>query len=75
METYRERVKCKDTLKKNSFRLLKIGHKSNRMDLAEAMSRANNSAQMAGSTLDRYIGYLTTITDVTQKSAASVGES
>ena len=39
------------------------------------MSRANNSAQMAGSTLDRYIGYLTTITDVTQKSAASVGES
>ena len=44
-------------------------------DLAEAMSRANNSAQMAGSTLDRYIGYLTTITDVTQKSAASVGES
>lgn len=45
------------------------------MDLAEAMSRANNSAQMAGSSLDRYIGYLTTITDVTQKSAASVGES
>lgn len=44
-------------------------------DLAEAMSRANNSAQMAGSSLDRYIGYLTTITDVTQKSAASVGES
>lgn len=44
-------------------------------DLAEAMSRANNSAQMAGSTLDRYIGYLTTITDVTQKSAASIGES
>lgn len=39
------------------------------------MSRANNSAQMAGSSLDRYIGYLTTITDVTQKSAASVGES
>ena len=30
---------------------------------------------MAGSSLDRYIGYLTTITDVTQKSAASVGES
>lgn len=44
-------------------------------DLAEAMSRASNSAQMAGTTLDRYIGYLTTITDVTQKSAASVGES
>ena len=44
-------------------------------DLAEAMSRANNSAQMAGSTLDRYIGYLTTMTDVTQKSAASIGES
>lgn len=44
-------------------------------DLAEAMSRASNSAQMAGTTLDRYIAYLTTITDVTQKSAASVGES
>lgn len=44
-------------------------------DLAEAMSRANNSAQMAGSSLDRYIGYLTTMTDVTQKSAASIGES
>ena len=39
------------------------------------MSRANNSAQMAGSSLDRYIGYLTTMTDVTQKSAASIGES
>lgn len=44
-------------------------------DLAEAMSRASNSAQMAGTTLDRYIAYLTTITDVTQKSAASIGES
>lgn len=44
-------------------------------DLAEAMSRASNSAQMAGTSLDRYIAYLTTITDVTQKSAASVGES
>ena len=44
-------------------------------DLAEAMSRASNSAQMAGTSLDRYVAYLTTITDVTQKSAASVGES
>lgn len=44
-------------------------------DLAEAMSRASNSAQMAGTSLDRYIAYLTTITAVTQKSAASVGES
>ena len=44
-------------------------------DLAEAMSRANNSAQMAGSTLDRYIGYLTPMTDATQRSAASIGES
>lgn len=75
METYREKVKCKDTLKKNLFRLFFIGLKSNSLDLAEAMSRASNSAQMAGTTLDRYIGYLTTITDVTQKSAASVGES
>lgn len=75
METYREKVKCKDTLKKNLFRLFFIGFESNSLDLAEAMSRASNSAQMAGTTLDRYIGYLTTITDVTQKSAASVGES
>lgn len=75
METYREKVKCKDTLKKNLFRLFFIGFESNSLDLAEAMSRASNSAQMAGTTLDRYIGYLTTITDVTQKSAASIGES
>lgn len=44
-------------------------------DLAEAMSRANNSAQLAGSTMDKYIGYITTVSDVTQKSASSIGES
>ena len=43
-------------------------------DLAEAMSRANNSAQLAGSSLDNYIGYLTTVADITQRSAESVGE-
>lgn len=43
--------------------------------IAEAMSRANNSAQMAGVSMNRYIGYLTTIMDVTQKSESSVGES
>ena len=43
--------------------------------IAEAMSRANNSAQMAGVSMNKYIGYLTTIMDVTQKSESSVGES
>ena len=42
--------------------------------LAEAMSRANNSAQQAGVSLDTYIGYLTTVQDVTQRSASTVGE-
>lgn len=44
-------------------------------DLAEAMSRANNSAQMAGISMDKYIGYLTTMVDITQKSPESIGES
>lgn len=43
-------------------------------DLAEAMSRANNSAQLAGVSMDQYIGYLTTVQDITQRSAESVGE-
>ena len=43
--------------------------------IAEAMSRANNSAQMAGVSMNKYIGYLTTIMEVTQKSESSVGES
>lgn len=44
-------------------------------DLAEALSRANVSAQLAGSGMDEYIGYVTTVSDVTQKSASSIGES
>jgi len=44
-------------------------------DLALAMSRANNSARMAGSDMNNFIGYVTTVADVTQKSAESVGES
>ena len=44
-------------------------------DLALAMSRANNSARMAGSDMNKFIGYVTTVADVTQKSAESVGES
>ena len=44
-------------------------------DLALAMSRANNSARIAGSGMDDFIGYVTTVADVTQKSAESVGES
>ena len=39
------------------------------------MSRANNSAQMAGISMDKYIGYLTTMVDITQKSPESIGES
>lgn len=39
------------------------------------MSRANNSARMAGSDMNNFIGYVTTVADVTQKSAESVGES
>lgn len=44
-------------------------------DLALAMSRANNSARLAGSDMNQFIGYVTTVADVTQKSAESVGES
>jgi TP901 family phage tail tape measure protein len=34
-------------------------------DLALAMSRANNSARMAGSDMNKFIGYVTTVADVT----------
>jgi len=44
-------------------------------EIAEAMSRASVSAQLAGSTLDKYISYITTVADVSQKSAETVGES
>jgi hypothetical protein len=44
-------------------------------DLALAMSRANVSAKVAGSSMEKFIGYTTTIADVSQKSAESVGES
>lgn len=43
--------------------------------LAEAMSRANNSAQLARVGMNDYIGYITTVAEVTQKAASSVGES
>ena len=41
-------------------------------DLALAMSRANASARLSGSDMDKFIGYVTTVADVTQKSAESV---
>lgn len=44
-------------------------------DLALAMSRANNSAKLAGADMNNFIGYVTTVADVSQKSAESVGES
>ena len=43
-------------------------------DLAEAMSRANVSAQMAGSSYNNFASYVTTVADVTQKSTSSIGE-
>ena len=42
-------------------------------DIAEAMSRANVSAQLAGSELNKYMSYITTVSDVSQMSAETVG--
>jgi TP901 family phage tail tape measure protein len=42
-------------------------------DIAEAMSRANVSAQLAGSELNKYMSYITTVSDVSQLSAETVG--
>ena len=44
-------------------------------DLAAAMSRANVSAQLAGSSLDRYMAMITTVSEVSQKTPETVGES
>lgn len=44
-------------------------------NIAEALSRNSVSAQNAGVDLDRLIGYVTEVLQVTQKSASSVGES
>lgn len=44
-------------------------------NIAEALSRTSVSAQNAGVDLDRLIGYVTEVLQVTQKSASSVGES
>ena len=44
-------------------------------DLASAMSRANVSAQLAGSSLDRYMAMITTVSEVSQKTPETVGES
>ena len=44
-------------------------------DLAVAMSRTANSANIAGVSMDRLLGYLATIQEVTQKSPETVGES
>ena len=38
-------------------------YESNSLDLAEALSRGNVSAQLAGSSLDAYISYVTTVAD------------
>lgn len=43
--------------------------------LAEAMSRTASSARLAGIEMDRLIGYIALVGEVTQKDMASVGES
>ncbi len=43
--------------------------------LAEAMSRVANGANNAGVSMDRLLGYLATVGDVTQKSMSSIGNS
>lgn len=44
-------------------------------DLAVAMSRTANSANISGVSMDRLLGYLATVEEVTQKSAETIGES
>ncbi len=43
--------------------------------IAEAMSRTASSARLAGIEIDRLIGYIALVGEVTQKDMASVGES
>ena len=42
--------------------------------LAESLSRCANSTNVAGISMDRLIAYIATVSEVTQKSASSVGE-
>ena len=43
--------------------------------IAEAMSRTASSAKIAGVEMDKLIGYISTVSEVTQKSEATIGES
>jgi len=43
--------------------------------IAEALSRTAESAQLAGVSLDKVIGYIATVAEVTQRDEATVGES
>lgn len=43
--------------------------------LAEAMSRTAETADMAGVSMDKLLGYLATVGETTQKSMSSIGES
>ncbi len=43
--------------------------------LAESMSKCANSADVAGVSMDSLIGYIATVSEVTQKSSSVVGES
>lgn len=44
-------------------------------ELAEAMSRTAETADMAGVSMDKLLGYLATVGETTQKSMSSIGES
>lgn len=48
---------------------------TNAAGLAEAMSRTAVTADMAGISMDRLLGYLATVGETTQKSMSSIGES
>ena len=44
-------------------------------ELAEAMSKTANSARLAGVSMDELLGYIATVSEVTQQSASTVGTS
>lgn len=44
-------------------------------ELAEALSRTSNSANLAGVSFEKLVGYVGTVSSVTRKSAETVGES
>lgn len=43
--------------------------------LAEAMSKTANMANLSGISMDKLLGYIATVSEVTQKESSAVGES